>query len=383
MIERYSTPEMIKVWSEINKYNLMTQIEIEHIKSLEKFEIIPQGSYDSVKNIIISLNEIKEQEKLVAHDVAAFVKVLEKHAGKAGKYIHLGLTSSDVIDSAFSIQCCDTYHVIQKDLMKLIDAISIRMEESAGIQCVGRTHGRWAEPIFFYRVLGGHFEEFWRCLTRLDRAYSEINVGKMSGPVGDNKHLSPVVENETLKAFGLIPQQFATQIIPRDIYAQFFMTFAYIANAIERFATNIRNLQRDEIAEVFEPYDKKNQQGSSSMPHKRNPILCENLCGISRIIRGHTQTLNENTVLWHERDISNSSVERIIVPDLCNLTHFSILRMTKIVEGMEINKEKMKENLEKAQSVINSSTMLTQMILNGSSRQEAYEIIKNKTQESI
>ena len=379
MIDRYSTPEMEKIWSEINKFDLMIKLEIEHIRSLEKFKLIPKGSYNSVKDVVVSLKEVKEQEKVVAHDIAALVKVLEEKSGDAGKYIHLGLTSSDIIDTAYSLQCSETYRIIQKNLTNLISILQKRMEQVEGIKCIGRTHGRWAEPLDFSRVLGSHYEEFWRCLSRLDKSALEVNVGKMSGPVGDNKHLSKEIELETLSKFHLIPQPYATQVIPRDIYASFFMNFAYIANAIERLATNIRNLQRDEIAEVFEPCDRKNQQGSSSMPHKRNPVLCENLCGIAKVIRNQAQTLSENTVLWHERDISNSSVERIVVPELCNLTHFSILRTIKIVENMEIDTKKMAENLEKAQSVCNSSKELTELILAGHSRQEAYEIVKNKT----
>jgi adenylosuccinate lyase len=381
MISRYSTEEMQNVWSDKTKFDLMLMVELAHLKSLEDRGVIPSGVYDDVQSkVFVDFQAIQKYEKLLHHDIAAFVKTLEEQAGENGRFIHLALTSSDVIDTAYSMQCANTFTYVFAALNQLIDTLYSLEKQNKNVKFIGRTHGKWAEPVKLSNFFASHREEFERCRLHLSRANSEIRIGKTAGPVGEANDFLRDVQFETMSQLGLFTCPSPTQVIPRDIYANFFMNFSQIANAIERLATNIRNMSREEIGELEEYYETSTQQGSSSMPHKKNPIMCENLCGIARMIRHMAYTLHENTVLWDQRDISNSSVERVTAPDISNLTHFSLLRMNKVIKSLKVNEERMKENLEKASKVSNSSQRLTELILSGKNRQEAYEQIKKETQ---
>ena len=351
MIERYSTPEFIELWSEKTKYNMWLRVEAAAIAALYDDGLVPEGVADKVKNIKISdkaIKDIKSIEKDVHHDVIAFITYLEQKLGEDGRWVHRGMTSSDVVDTAFALQLTAASNFLVKDLTNLIEILTFMTVQHSDTIMMGRSHGINAEPITFGIMLAGHLAEIKRARQRLSLAKEEIAVGKLSGAVGTYVHLSPKAEDLAMERLGLRAETVSTQIVPRDRHAFFFMTLALIATSIERLATNIRHLQKTETKEVAEGFGKK-QKGSSAMPHKRNPILCENLCGLARVIRGYVTPALEDISLWHERDISHSSVERIIAPDATSTLSFMLQRMAKIIGNLEVDVQRMSQNVSQDQ----------------------------------
>jgi len=377
MIERYSTPEFIELWSEKTKYNIWLEVEAAATASLYDDGLIPEGIADKIKNIKITekaIKDIKSIEKDVRHDVIAFVTYLEQKLGENGRWVHRGMTSSDVVDTAFALQLVKASDLLIKDLTNLIEVLIFMSIQHQDTLMMGRSHGVNAEPITFGVMLAGHLAEFKRARARLNSAKAEISVGKLSGAVGTYVHLSPMAERLAMDRLGLRQEPVSTQIVPRDRHAFFFMTIALIATSIERLATNIRHLQKTETKEIAEGFSKK-QKGSSAMPHKRNPILCENLCGLARVVRGYLTPAFEDVVLWHERDISHSSVERIIAPDATSTLSFMLQRMAKIIGNLEVDVQRMSQNVSKNQ-LYESENLMLALVDKGMSRKEAYEIVQ-------
>lgn len=382
MIPRYSTKEMEELWSEKTKVRLWLDIELSALIANESCGKIPDGTSASLLPIdldnLISLASTIEVE--TKHDVGAFVKAAEQLAGPAGKFIHYGLTSSDIVDTTFSLRMVDAINILLNSMYKLKDALLNKAIEYKYLACAGRTHGQLAEPTTFGLKLLSHHQEIDRNIHRLISVREQVGYGKLSGAVGNYYNADPKVEALICDKLGLHVEPAATQIIPRDRYAEVFSTFAIAGAALERLALNIRLLQQSGIAEVTEDFGEK-QVGSSAMPHKKNPILSENICGAAKMLRAYAGAALENIALWNERDISHSSVERIIAPDACNLFHFAILRMTDVINNISINKNNIRDNLSQMSP---SSRLLKSLIDAGISRDEAYKIAQSSNhKESI
>lgn len=375
MIERYSVEEIRKIWSFENKFKKYLEVEIAVLEALEDLKIIPKITHRIKKNAKIDLKRIIELEEKTGHDVIAFVQSIEEITGKDGRFFHFGLTSSDVIDTSYSLLLKETILKISSMLENLNKNILKKAEENKYLISVGRTHGIHAEPITLGIKFLSWYAEMKRCEKRLKETLEKISYGKISGAVGTYSQIPPEVEKISLTKLGLKIEPVSTQIIPRDRYCDFMFSLAMIGEGIERIAFEIRNLQRTEIDELREPF-REGQKGSSAMPHKRNPILSERLCGMARVIRSYLLATLENNALWNERDISHSSVERIVIPDASELTGYMIKTLNYIITGIEINKEKIKENLELTGGSIYSSSILTKLIQKGLSRKVAYEIVQ-------
>jgi len=377
MIPRYTLPEMAEIWSEEKKFQLMLKIELEVLKVLVKEKIVPKDEYDEiVKKIKIDIKRIKQIEKITKHDVAAFVDQLsESVKSNSARWIHFGLTSSDVLDTATAIQLKLSCDQLMKRLKTLLDVLKSQALKYKNLIMIGRTHGVHAEPITFgYKLLGWYYEikQHYEMLEYIKKI---VSVGKISGVVGTYSQLSVDIENKVLKNLGIYSEPVSTQVVPRYRYVYYLTTLANIAASLERFATEIRHLQRTEVLEVEEPFS-KGQKGSSAMPHKRNPVLSENICGLARVIRSYTIAGYENVALWHERDISHSSAERIILPDISIATDFIIHRFTEIMKNIVVYPENMEENLKKSYNIFYSQTLLSELVKKGLSRQQAYKIIQ-------
>ncbi len=377
MIPRYTLPEMAEIWSEEKKFQLMLKIELEVLKVLVKEKIVPKDEYDEiVKKIKIDIKRIKQIEKITKHDVAAFVDQLsESVKSNSARWIHFGLTSSDVLDTATAIQLKLSCEQLMKRLKTLLDVLKSQALKYKNLIMIGRTHGVHAEPITFgYKLLGWYYEikQHYEMLEYIKKI---VSVGKISGVVGTYSQLSVDIENKVLKNLGIYSEPVSTQVVPRYRYVYYLTTLANIAASLERFATEIRHLQRTEVLEVEEPFS-KGQKGSSAMPHKRNPVLSENICGLARVIRSYTIAGYENVALWHERDISHSSAERIILPDISIATDFIIHRFTEIMKNIVVYPENMEENLKKSYNIFYSQTLLSELVKKGLSRQQAYKIIQ-------
>ena len=377
MIPRYTLPEMAEIWSEEKKFQLMLKIELEVLKVLVKEKIVPKDEYDEiVKKIKIDIKRIKQIEKITKHDVAAFVDQLsESVKSNSARWIHFGLTSSDVLDTATAIQLKLSCDQLMKRLKTLLDVLKSQALKYKNLIMIGRTHGVHAEPITFgYKLLGWYYEikQHYEMLEYIKKI---VSVGKISGVVGTYSQLSVDIENKVLKNLGIYSEPVSTQVVPRYRYVYYLTTLANIAASLERFATEIRHLQRTEVLEVEEPFS-KGQKGSSAMPHKRNPVLSENICGLARVIRSYTIAGYENVALWHERDISHSSAERIILPDISIATDFIIHRFTEIIKNIVVYPENMEENLKKSYNIFYSQTLLSELVKKGLSRQQAYKIIQ-------
>lgn len=375
MIERYSVPEIREIWSEENKFKKFLDVEIAVLEALEEMKIIPKVSEKIRKKAKVNIKRIQEIEEKTRHDVIAFVQSIEEQTGKEGRFFHFGLTSSDVIDTANGILLRETLLKILSMLDDLNKSILKKAEENKYLISMGRTHGIHAEPITIGLKFLSWYAEMKRCEKRLKETIDKISFGKISGAVGTYSQIPPEIEKIALNKLGLKVEPVSTQIVPRDRYCEFMFSLVMIGEGIERIAFEIRNLQRTEIDEIREPF-KEGQKGSSAMPHKRNPILSERLCGMARILRGYLIPILENNALWNERDISHSSVERIVIPDASEITGYMIKTLNYIINGLEINKNKIKENLEKSGGIIYSSSILTKLILKGLSRKHAYEIVQ-------
>jgi len=379
MISRYSRPKIQKIWSNENKFRLWTKIEC---LIAEQLSIIGKIPKKDAKNIIekakFNVQEIEEIEKETKHDVIAYINNVSRYIGESAKYFHHGVTSSDIIDTAFSLQLKQSSEIIIEELNKLIIALKTKANEHKKTIMIGRSHGIHAEPITFGLKMASFYFEFKRSLRRFELAATEISVCAISGPVGTYNSIDPSVEIYVAKKLGLIVENISTQVIPRDRHANFFAALGVMASSIERLSVEIRNMQRTEIKEVEEFFD-KNQKGSSAMPHKRNPILCENLTGLARYIRSAVIPTMENVVLWHERDISHSSVERILAPDVTIATDFALSRLTNVVKNLIIYPEKMKRNLNSLGGLHKSQNILLALTIKGMSRQEAYILVQNSS----
>jgi adenylosuccinate lyase len=376
MIKRYSPKQMERIWSDEHRFELWHQIETFVCEAWAELGRMPAHVADSVRNAKYSIQRIEEIEKEVGHDVIAFVTALAENAGEAGRYIHFGLTSSDVIDTAFAVQIVESLKLLLSDLEALIQSLDNLIKDHKYTVMVGRTHGAHAEPTTFGLKLLTIRQALLRSKVRIEHALKESSVGKISGAVGTHATVDPRVEEYVCQKLGLRPAEASSQIIQRDIHAHVISELALLASVLEMLATEIRLLQRTEVSEVFEPFSDR-QKGSSAMPHKRNPILCERICGLARTVRGYSLTAMENVALWHERDISHSSAERIIFPDAFMACDYMVQLAKKILDGLEVRKDKMLQNLNIGGGVIFSQRVLLALIEVGMDRDRAYRIVQS------
>ena len=376
MIPRYNRPKIENIWTLDNKFKIWTEIEILIAEKLSDIGVIPKIAAKEIrKKAKFNVNEINKLEKQTRHDVNAYIDNVSKYIWKQSKYFHHGVTSSDVIDTGFSIQLKQTGEIISKELKILLKNLKSKSLKYKKTPMIGRSHGIHAEPITFGLKLASFYNEFKRNLKRLELAIDEISICSISGPVGTYNTIDPRVEKYVANKLRLKTENVSTQIIPRDRHAFFFSILGIIASSIERFAVEIRHLQRTELLEVEEKFNPK-QKGSSAMPHKRNPVLSENLTGLARYIRSAVIPSMENIILWHERDISHSSVERIMAPDITIALDFSLSRLNEIVTTMKVYPENMKKNLNLLGGLHNSQKLLLKLTQKGLSRQEAYSIVQ-------
>ena len=376
MIERYTLPEMGEIWTDNYKLKTWLQVEIAVCQAQAELGYIPQDAVDEIKaKAEFDPQRVLEIEAEVRHDVIAFLTNVNEYVGDAGRYIHLGLTSSDVLDTGIALQLVASLNLILERLEELTQAIRYQAQQHRYTVMVGRSHGIHAEPITFGFKLAGWLAEVLRNRDRLVRLRKEIAVGKISGAVGTYANVDPQVEAIACQKLGLEPDCASTQVISRDRHADYVQQLALLTASIERFAVEIRNLQRTDVLEVEEFFSKK-QKGSSAMPHKRNPIRSERLTGMARIVRGNAVAALENVALWHERDISHSSVERVILPDSCILTHFMLKEITGLVKNLLVYPENMKRNMNVYGGVIFSQRVLLTLVEKGMNREEAYQIVQ-------
>ena len=379
MITRYTRPEMAEIWSEQNRYNCWLEVEI---LADEAWAILGDIPLEDAKKIrahaTFDIDRILEIEKETKHDVVAFTRSVSESLGEERKWVHYGLTSTDVVDTAYGYQLKQANDIIRKDLQKLLEVIGNKAKEHKKTVCMGRTHGVHAEPTTFGLKLATWYSEMKRNIDRFEHAAQGVEAGKMSGAVGTFANISPFVEKYVCEKLNIRAQEISTQVLPRDLHAEYVATLALIATSVERFATEIRSLQKSETREV-EEFFAKGQKGSSAMPHKRNPIGSENLVGLARVIRGYMLTAYEDVTLWHERDISHSSAERIILPDATTLVNYQLNRFATIVENLTVFPENMIRNMDATFGLIYSQRVLLKLIDKGMSREEAYDLVQPKT----
>ena len=376
MIERYSRKEIKSIWEEKNKFSIWLDIELASAEAMEKLKVIPKGVSKKVKaKARINVNRILQIEEKVKHDVIAFLTSITEQVGKEARYLHKGMTSSDVLDTCYNLQLKQSGEILLRDIDKLLISIKQQAIKHKYTLCIGRSHGIHAEPITFGLKMCTFYQEFLRNKKRLRNSINEISTCAISGAVGTYANVDPRVEKFVAKKLKLNIEPVSTQIIPRDRHAQFFSTLGIIASSIERFATEIRHLQRTELHEVEEFFGKK-QKGSSAMPHKKNPILSENLTGLARLIRSAVIPALENVALWHERDISHSSVERNIGPDTTIALDFALARLSDLIKNLNIYPKRMKKNLNLTNGIFFSQRVLLELTTVGFSREEAYKIVQ-------
>jgi adenylosuccinate lyase len=372
MIPRYTSKVMERIWSDQNRYQKWLDVEIAACEAWEKLDRIPQASLNNIKrNARFDVKRIEEIEAVTRHDVIAFVTCVGEHVGGDARFIHMGLTSSDVLDTALALLLKESGEVILQDIFDLMEAIKQRAYEFKHTPVMGRSHGIHAEPITFGLKLALWYAEMERNAKRMQEAIEMVAYGKISGAVGTFANIPPVVEAYVCEKLKLKPAPISTQIIQRDRHAQFFTTLAIIGGSLEKIATEIRHLQRTEVLEAMEPFG-KGQKGSSAMPHKKNPILSENITGMARLLRGYCLASLENIALWHERDISHSSVERVIGPDATTLLDFALKRLKGVIAGLVVSPENMRKNLELTRGLWHSQGVLLALVETGISRDEAY-----------
>lgn len=384
MIDRYSREDIKKIWDLESKFAYYLKVELAVCEAYVRLDRIPRQNMEEISSTAsFSLERIDEIEKEVHHDVIAFLTNVNESVGENNaKYIHMGLTSSDVIDTAFALQIKDSSNIILKDLEAIISLIKLKAKEYKNVVCIGRSHGVHAEVMTFGFKLLNWLDAFERLKINFERVLDEISVGQISGPVGTYSNLPVDIEKFTCEILGLKPARISTQIIARDRHARFFSELAILASLIEQFATEIRHLQKTEVREVEEGFA-KSQKGSSAMPHKKNPVLCENLCGLARVVRSNMLTAFENINLWHERDISHSSAERIIFPDTLVLVGFMLKRFFNVVENLVIHADNMLKNTELYGGVVFSQKVLLKLVEKGYTREEAYRIVQKYALESL
>ena len=382
MIERYSSEEMSSIWSEDNKVAKWVDVEKAVIEVLEKEEITPKGLSKQLNEVSVSHNEVLEREAVTNHDLAAFVDVLQSKVKNDSNWIHYGLTSSDIVDTANALLIRDSIKVLSEKISELVNSLKNKAISESETIIIGRTHGVYAEPTTLGSIFGNWCLEVSRGLSRLNSSLEIISYGKISGAVGNHSLISEELESKILENLSLKSEPLASQVVSRDRYADLFSSFSIIAGTYERIATNIRHYQRSEVNEMFESFQ-EGQKGSSAMPHKKNPIGSERICGLARVIRGNTQASYETMALWHERDISNSSVERIILPDTFKLIDFMTRDLINIINDLVINHENIESNLNSAKTQLGSQKLLSLIVSKGNSRDEGYKFVQNITQNNF
>jgi len=376
MIGRYTRPEMAAIWSDERRLAIWLEIEVAVCEALARRGDVPADAAREIREkASVDPVRVAEIEAEVKHDVIAFVTAAAESVGPAGRWLHLGLTSSDVIDTAFAVQLVAAGHLLLRDVLALLEPMRRLAEEHVATPMIGRTHGVHAEPITFGLKVASWYAEFTRAFERLEAATREVASGKLSGAVGTYGHISPGVEKEVLATLGLRPEPVATQVVPRDRHAAFFTALALVASSVDRVATELRHLQRTEVLEAEEPFA-RGQKGSSAMPHKRNPWMAENLCGLARLVRGYATAALEDVALWHERDISHSSVERVIGPDACLALDFMLVRLTGILSGLVVYPERMAANAAQSGDLVFSETVLLALVHAGVPREEGYRWVQ-------
>jgi adenylosuccinate lyase len=376
MIPRYTNPEMGRIWSESRRYETWLQVEIAAADAMALAGIVPADAARDIRERSgFDIARIDEIEKTTQHDVIAFTTSVAEHVGPSARWLHFGLTSSDVIDTAQALQMRDACDLLLRLLDGLMRAVQTRADEHRATPMIGRTHGVHAEPMTFGLKLALWYAELARDVARIRRAREVVAVGKLSGAVGTFGHLPPSIEADACASLGLAPAPVASQVIQRDRHAELLSALAITGSTLEKMALEIRGLQKTEIGEVEEPFA-KGQKGSSAMPHKRNPIGCEQIVGLARLLRGNSVAAMENNALWHERDISHSSVERVILPDSFIVLDHMLRRMTRIAAGMVVYPDRMRENLDRSRGVVFSGTVLLELARRGISREKAYELVQ-------
>ncbi len=381
MIPRYSRPAMSRVWEDDARYDKWLQIEVAVCEAWTEEGVIPESEMELIRGATYDLAIFDEAMKETKHDMTAFLRAMYPSVGSGARYLHLGLTTSDVWDTALSMQMVEAVGLLLGEVDRLIRALESKAREHKDTVMIGRTHGVHAEPITFGLKLALWVDEMRRNRERMERLKGSVGVGKISGAVGTYALVSPEIEERVCRRLGLTPARISSQIVQRDIHAEFSMTLALVGASLEKFATELRGLQRTEILEVEEPFG-KGQTGSSAMPHKRNPIICERICGLARVMRGHVVAALEDVALWNERDISHSSVERIIMPDSCLALDYCLDLFTGVIEGMTVHSENMTRNLESTRGLVFSQRVLTRLIESGLDRNEAYGVVQKHSLES-
>ncbi len=381
MIERYSRPEMARLWSQEHKIALWLRVELAVCEAWAAHGEIPEEALPEIRRAHVDLARMDELEREMHHDVIAFLRAMGETIGPESRYVHLGLTSSDVVDTAFALQIVDSIALLQTDvdaLERVLTGLAVKHRDTPTI---GRSHGIHAEPTTFGFKVAVWVDEARRARRRLEFVREELAVGKLAGAVGTHANIPPSVEEDACRRLGLTPVAAGTQVIQRDRHATFMAMLGVIAASLEKIATEIRHLQRTEVREAEEPFA-RGQQGSSAMPHKRNPILCERVCGLARVIRGYVTPALENVALWHERDISHSSAERVIVPDACLALDYALHVLTGVLEGLQVDRERMRANIDLTGGLIYSQRALLSLVEAGMDRQEAYKIVQAAAMQS-
>ncbi|MFD1419205.1 adenylosuccinate lyase [Companilactobacillus keshanensis] len=379
MIDRYVTKTMRPIWTDQNKYQAWLEVEVAAVEAWSKQGEIPAEDAKKVaENAKFNVTEIQELEKITKHDVVAFTRDVSKYLGDEKKWVHFGLTSTDVVDTAYGYLMKQANDIIRQDLNNFLDVVGKKALKYKDTVMIGRTHGVHAEPTTFGLVLANWYSEIKRDIERFEHAAKGVEAGKISGAVGSFANVPPEVEEFVCNKLGIRPQEISTQVLPRDLHAEYIQTMALIATSIERFALEVRHLQRTEVREA-EEFFAAGQKGSSAMPHKRNPIGSENVTGLARVIKGHAFTALEDVPLWHERDISHSSAERIIIPDSTELLDYILVRFTKIVDDLTVFPDKMIENMNLTHGLIYSQRVLLKLVEKGLSREAAYDIVQPMT----
>ena len=379
MISRYTRPEMAALWTDEKKYECWLEVELAADEAWSKLGHIPAEDVEKLrKNAKFDINRIAEIEAVTKHDVIAFTRTVSESLGDEKKWVHYGLTSTDVVDTAYGYQLKQVNDHLRKDLAEFKGIIANQARKYKNTVCMGRTHGVHAEPTTFGLKLARWYSEIKRDIERFEHAAAGVEAGKISGAVGTFANIDPFIEEYVCKKLGIRPQEISSQVLPRDLHAEYLAALALIATSLEEFATEIRGLQKSETREVEEHFA-KGQKGSSAMPHKRNPIGSENICGLARVVRGHMVTAYEDVVLWHERDISHSSAERIILPDTTILIDYMLHRFGNIVKNLTVFPENMKRNMDRTFGLIYSGRVLLKLIDTGMSREAAYDLIQPKT----
>lgn len=376
MIERYALSPLKEIWELEAQYKRWLEVELSVVEAYEETGLAPEGTASKIRSRTrVDVAGIAEIEEVVDHDMIAFIKYATQNMGEEARYFHLGLTSSDVVDTAVSMALKESGLLIVEGAMELVQALREQALAHKRTVCIGRTHGVHAEPTSFGLKFLSFLVEMRRNIQRLQRAIRAVSVGKLSGAVGNYANVSPEVEGLALKRLELKPTQVATQIVPRDIHAEFVTALAITGSSIERMAVEFRHLQRTEVLEIQEPF-KKGQRGSSAMPHKKNPILCERLTGMARVLRGYSGATLEDIALWHERDISHSSVERIVLPDATMLLYYMLKKSVYLVRNLQIYPERMMENLHRSRNLIFSQRVMLALVDKGISREDAYKFVQ-------